>query len=220
MHPYPQARAAADFLLKELGNYCERIEIAGSIRRGAQLVKDIEVVALGALGKEPVPGKLFGATRSFDFLERKLEQVARGRHPSISRPKQQGGRAAPWGPRYKRLNLTYDGVTYAVDLFQATEETWAPTLVIRTGSAAFARLLVTPQMQGGAMPQGLRQRDGRLERCLGRSEDGKRLVWEPLETPDEAAYFAALGLPCWPPPERTETRITDWLFSHSTARNY
>lgn len=40
------AKQIAEALIEELRPYCERISIAGSIRRGKQEVKDIEIVAV------------------------------------------------------------------------------------------------------------------------------------------------------------------------------
>lgn len=215
MHPFELAQAAAAYLVGELCSFCVRIEIAGSIRRGARLVKDIEVVAQATIGKEPEPGKLFGETRPFDFLERKLQQIAQGRHHAILKPKVHAGRTAPWGPRYKKLWVTHGARTFAVDLFQTTASTWGPTLVLRTGPAEFSRLLVTQRAQGGAMPAGMRQHECRLERG-SRDVDGE-LVWSPVETPDEASYFAALGVPLWEPHERTEGRLLAWLRDQGVA---
>lgn len=45
-YPYSEAKAIADRLVEELAPFCERIEIAGSIRRLAPDVKDIEIVCI------------------------------------------------------------------------------------------------------------------------------------------------------------------------------
>lgn len=223
------ARAAAEHLVEQLGPACERIEIAGSIRRGKDPVKDIELVAIAATATEPTPGDLFGAPRECNRLERLLADVSAGRHCSIVRPKQHAGRTAPWGPRYKKLWVTFESrvqsresraeATFPVDLFIATRETFAPLMVIRTGPADFSHRLVTPVDQGGAMPAGLRQHAGRLERLqwAGKINGGQEKVWLPVETPDEESYFAALGLPCWRPAERCESRLVKWLHEHNAS---
>lgn len=43
---HQKAKAIADRLLAQIGPYCERIEIAGSVRRGKPDVHDIEIVAV------------------------------------------------------------------------------------------------------------------------------------------------------------------------------
>lgn len=42
--PLEEARQAAGHLLESLADYCERVELAGSVRRERRMVKDIEVV--------------------------------------------------------------------------------------------------------------------------------------------------------------------------------
>lgn len=207
------ARAAAEWLQKQMQPHCARIAIAGSIRRGKPDVKDIEFVAIGRTEREPAPGQLFD-TRTFDTLDRWCAGVANREHDQIHKPERQGERLAPWGPRYKRLLCAHDGYTFNVDLFIATAETWGPLMVIRTGPGDFSRRLVTQQSMGGAMPTGFRQREGRLQQarwCTPNEDDDE---WTPLDTPDEEAYFAALGLPCWPPEERSEERLVEWLKRH------
>lgn len=62
------ARRMADRLLALLAPACERIAIAGSIRRGVPLVGDIEIVAMPRVTTEPA-GDLWGeATTSVDHL--------------------------------------------------------------------------------------------------------------------------------------------------------
>jgi hypothetical protein len=217
-----QARAAAEYLLEQLRPHCERIEIAGSIRRQKDFVKDIEIVAIGARGTEPVPGSLF-EERECDRLASWLDAiVAAGRHHAIIRPKVHAGRTAPWGPKYKKLWVTHQDVTFPVDLFLATRDNWGPLMVIRTGPAEFSHRLVTPQEQGGAMPRGMRQHEGRLQqRVAVLDDDGDPTLedgWEPVETPDEETYFACLGCPCWAPHQRTEKTLTDHLASRGIVR--
>jgi len=53
---HAQALTIAEQCRKALAPYCERIEIAGSIRRGKPQVKDIELVAMPKM----VPTGLFG----------------------------------------------------------------------------------------------------------------------------------------------------------------
>lgn len=203
-HEFAPAWAAAEFLVEQLREHCFRLEIAGSIRRRQPVVKDIEIVALGTRGSVPIAGNLLGERQEIDCLERFLDKVDAGRHHAIVRPKKHAGRTAPWGPRMKKLWVTHGCATYAVDLFQPTRETWGPVLAIRTGPSDFSRLLVTKRTEGGAMPTDMRQHEGRLEQY----RDSR---WQPLDTPDEAAWFAALGVPLWEPPERTEARLVAWL---------
>jgi DNA polymerase/3'-5' exonuclease PolX len=212
MHPLTAARAAAEYLAAELAPYCQAITIAGSIRRQQRLVKDIEIVAQAAIKERPRAGSLF-EVETFDLLAARLDEIAAGRHHAIIRPKVHAGRTAPWGPRYKKLWITHGGTTYAVDLFIATAETWGPVLTLRTGPAEYSKLLVTSRSQGGAMPAGMKQEEGRLWRRLP-SVDAESFEFEAVETPTEESYFAALRVPFVEPQDRTEERLRDWLRSH------
>lgn len=209
-HDYAAARAAAEALVGLLRYHCSQIEIAGSIRRRKPRVKDLEIVARGR--RCPDVLRLFSAADQVDRLGDWLELVVRdGWHDALRPAPPAEGRAAPWGPRYKRLTFAHAGTVYPVDLFQpACAGSWGPTLAIRTGPADFSRLLVTPRQHGGAMPAGLRQREGRLERLRDCSVPGEQL-WEPLDTPTESDWFGAIGVPCWAPHERTVARLLSWL---------
>jgi hypothetical protein len=70
---------------------------------------------------------------------------------------------------------------------------WGALMVIRTGPADFSEAIVTKRSKGGAMPDSLSQREGALWDHRG----------DRLDTPDEESYFAALGLPCWDPADRS-----------------
>jgi hypothetical protein len=58
----------------------------------------------------------------------------------------------------------------------------------------------------GALPDELQQHDGCLWGPQGR-----------VDTPEEADYFKALGLPCWAPEERTAERLEEYLAGSSPA---
>lgn len=119
----------AEHLLDVLGQFCTRIELAGSLRRRAPLVGDIEIVAI------PVPRlDLFGhpiaASTALDvFLSDRVALVKDG-------------------PRYKQF--VYRG--HAADLFLATNETWGSIFTLRTGSADFSHWLVTRRPHGACPP--------------------------------------------------------------------
>lgn len=129
----------AEHLVAVLGQFCTRIELAGSLRRQTAMVGDIEIVA------SPVPQlDLFGhpIAASTD-----LDTFLRDRVALIKD-----------GPRYKQF--VYRG--YTVDLFLATSKTWGSVLTIRTGSADFSHWLVTSRQAGGARPHAVAFIDGRL----------------------------------------------------------
>lgn len=194
------ARDAAERICRLLEAACERIEIAGSIRRRAALVGDIEIVCQPRLQLDP--GALI-AGNEISALDRHVERIC-GRQGSDL---QFDVELVRRGTRYKRLawwGVGSEKIPRAeinVDLFCVLPPaSWGAIMVIRTGPDDFSRGLVTRRTQGGAMPEGLRQRDGALWGPSGR-----------IDTPEEADYFAALGVPYWPPEERTAERLVEYL---------
>ena len=209
-----KAKAAAAAVVEELATLCDRLVVAGSIRRGAPSVKDIEPVANPEDEPRPAPGTMFNI-ESTDLLDQFLEHVvSHGRHKFLFRPQTYRGRTAPWGSRQKKLWLHHEGIDWPVDLFIVTPETWASQLIIRTGPAEFCARLVKASIYGGAMPPSYRQLDGRLQKVSGWDHVREREVYEPLDTPTEEAYFAALSLPAWRPEERDERTLYAWLIEH------
>ena len=73
--PLADAKRDADKVLRVLGEFCERIVVAGSIRRGRQFVKDIELVAEPhMLPSEPTLFDEAGA-EMVSALERRVPQL-------------------------------------------------------------------------------------------------------------------------------------------------
>jgi DNA polymerase/3'-5' exonuclease PolX len=114
---HADALAMAEDALNALKPYCERILIAGSIRRQRHEVKDCELVAI----PRRVPGGLFG-----DEFE-----VDPGFVTAVNQWEFVKGQ--PTGKYAQRV--LPGGIK--LDLFIATPENWGWQLVIRTGSAEF-----------------------------------------------------------------------------------
>ena len=192
--PLADAERLAGELVRFLGRVCERIEVAGSIRRQRPEVGDIELVAVPKLVAAPGQVDLFGVQVAqgkpvdmLDMLARSwIDGGAFGLRLDVN------GRSAV-GEKYKRL--TYEGV--GLDLFSVVPGGTAQfgvIFTIRTGSAEFSHRLVTPRLEGGWLPSGQRVRDGAIW-------DGATV----LDTPDEAAVFAIIGAPYLAPEKRTDT---------------
>lgn len=115
--PLAQALSVASRLVYDLQDTCERLEIAGSIRRRKEMVKDIELVVIP---KEEIQGLLAEPGRSQGFIRtvmmwEKVKGDAMGRYTQ---------RRLPGGA--------------TLDLFVATPDNWGLILAIRTGSARFS----------------------------------------------------------------------------------
>ena len=181
--PLARAETLATELMIGLRRYCERIEIAGSIRRRRPDVHDIELVCIPR--REPLLVDFFGQVVGYrDQLHEFVEQaVAAGR---LEHRLDKNGRPA-FGEKYKRLQFKGIGL----DLFSVIEPAqFGMIFVIRTGSADFTHRLVTQQRFGGLLPNYWSVRDGALWNERG----------ELITTPEEADVFTALGMD-WIAPE-------------------
>jgi len=114
---YPLAAS----LLKDLSQFCDKIEIAGSIRRRKQTVKDIEIVCIPK--KISVPDGLFDSkyVRSPGFVKYlKRKTIIKG---------------DPEKGKYIKIFYNKD---IKADIFCAHKENWGYIFAIRTGSAEFS----------------------------------------------------------------------------------
>lgn len=132
---YAKALAIASEIVEWLEPECERVAIAGSVRRRRVDVHDIEIcVAL-----KPVKD-LFGNNAMVDIDMGSLGAMLKN------------------GPRYKQVAL-HSGIN--LDLFIVQEPAqWGVIFALRTGPAALSKLLVTPRKAGGLLPSFARVRDG------------------------------------------------------------
>jgi len=147
-YPLAAATVLAEHLLARLAPACERIAIAGSLRRRKTTVKDIELVAIP---KQVPADDLFGDVTKSALDDLLAVEIAAGR---LARNLQHKGD----GARAKYLWLP-DG-DLAVDLFLADADNWGNILAIRTGDGGFTKRLVTSTRLGGCMPDGMRQSEG------------------------------------------------------------
>ncbi len=170
-----EARHIAASLLISLAPACDRIEIAGSIRRGNPGVGDIEFVAI------PKPGQDLFGNLTYEMTELDC---------ALARLVQEGRLAlVKGGKRYKQFILP-EGIT--LDLFVVLPPAqWGVIFAIRTGPADFSAWLVTPRSKGGRLPSYLKVEDG--------------AVWNDrklLPASEEKDFFDLLGLPYMEPGKR------------------
>lgn len=174
------AENIAQELLRTLASCCERIEVAGSVRRRKAQVKDLEIVYISKTGVFqngtlfPIEGALID-----QGLALLVERGILGWDYDTPRN----------GPKYKRLVHLNSGLV--VELFAAQPSTWGYILALRTGPAEFNQRLVSPPWKGGIKPLNLSFVDG-VVLCHG----------VPVEVPDELAFFRLFGLPVIAPEQR------------------
>lgn len=201
-----EAEAIALAIVERLAPFCERLAIAGSIRRRVAEVKDVELLAIPAR-RQQQPG-LFEdlpvtvKAPPVDELDEALGEML-GDLVVRKRPDRRG--RTFWGPSDKRILWRY-GVGHAdwipVDLFGASFETWGAKLALRTGPWELSKRLVTPRAQGGLMPDDLQFTKGGLYRFDTQTNARFRTF---VPTPDEATLFRELGLPYVAPERRFDS---------------
>lgn len=180
------ADAIVSRLLLSMDRHCERVAVAGSVRRRVPEVKDIEVVAI------PRRRALFNmpdATAQENLLHgwaltSGIRWIKPGTSEIVDWPLKRDG-------KYWR-GLLPDGIK--LDLFLCTPENWGIVFLIRTGSAAFTKELVTHGQQIGKRALG-----GFLRR--GTSEESPI-----IPTPEERDVFCELSLAWVAPPMRVDGR--------------
>lgn len=127
--PRAVALQVADQLLALLTPGCERIAIAGSLRRGKPDVGDVEVLYIPRVVRRPDPADMF-AEVDVNLTEQLIgDGLALG---FIGQRLNADGRVS-WGTKNKLAVHIETGMP--VDLFAATAENWSNYLVCRTGPA-------------------------------------------------------------------------------------
>lgn len=175
-----------------LKSFCERIEIAGSVRRKKEEVKDIEIVAIPKFHKTSMAvyqstfdfkGILSVPMTQADLLGTRVQQlIAEG--ILVHGEPSKGMTRAPCGPKYYRLK--YDGEK--LDLFSVISPAqWGVVFTIRTGDRDFSHWLAQR-----ALEIGMRIDEGALY--------SPRVL---ISTPEEADFFKALKVK-WIEPEKRD----------------
>lgn len=175
--PYRYMRAYADALVERLSGVCDRIEIAGSIRRGRAAVADVEIVAIPKHDMDLLNERIVTPCGP---LARKL-----ARWP-ITLEKN--------GHRYKRFSFSekHDPNSLIhVDLFLTTPEQWGLIFMLRTGSADFSRRMVTAKSAGGYKPDKYKVDKGQLW-----------FMGNPIPVREEPELFDLYGMQYFAPRER------------------
>ena len=171
---------------------CERVEIAGSLRRQCAEVHDIEIVA------KP-------KTDPFDQLQIRVADML-SHHWLEPGPKSKDGKKPPMGPRYYRLQIPVQRPecdSIQLDLFAVLPPAdFGVIYAIRTGSAEFSHWLVTE-----ALRKGMQVEDGQLWKW---SPSGKPLLLQErvkIPCPEEVDFFRALGIEYVHPSDRQQPAI-------------
>jgi DNA polymerase/3'-5' exonuclease PolX len=186
-----EAQAIANRLVAQISPFCRRVEIAGSIRRGCQVVKDIELVVVPewAEGERP-------ASALFDLGEATprvnlLHVWARSAGVHNCRWIKTGtSEVVDWVPKAEgKYWRALVGEEIKLDLFLTTPEQWGLIFLIRTGSAEFSQAVMAYAKYYTRF---------HVERGTLCYRNGLQLT-----TPTEQDVFDSLGLDFVEPRERT-----------------
>jgi len=191
-----ESQRVAEQVRVALAPYCDRIEVAGSVRREKPEVKDVEICFITSVVSRRV--NLFEEDKVPAISVGVLDLVESGVLSWDLEVKRNG-------PKYKRLIHNESGMV--IELFGGTPQNWGLVYAVRTGPGGFNHCIVSAKAIGGAMPHGMRMKDGRLW-YLGHA----------LPTPDEETYFKFLNLPLWPPQERDGDKLHCWLSEQPAER--
>lgn len=177
------ALAIAEAFVAAIRPGCDRVEIAGSLRRGSPDVGDIEVVARPTTHPEP-SGLFFEVDVDVSDLDPLVDRlVASGDYERLL------GK-----DRYTKLRYRPAGVQ--IDLFTVRPPAqWGVIYLIRTGPADYSQWLVTE-----ARRKGFHVREGAMHRgSLGCPQSRE---CEVIPTPEEHDVYALLGMPWTVPAAR------------------
>lgn len=167
------AREKVGRLADMLRDTCERIEVAGSIRRGKDTVKDAELVAIG---------------RGSDLMDRLDQMVSAG---TISKALYGEKGLTRWGAAYR--GLVFDGLR--VEIFGADGNSWGNQYWLRTGPGD-ANQFIMKWLIWKRAP--LRFQDGHVWSSANWQsvKDGWRAADRvKLALREEADFFAVMGMP-------------------------
>jgi DNA polymerase/3'-5' exonuclease PolX len=179
--PRGEALEVARELCNRLKPLCERLVVAGSLRRKKADVGDVEIIYIPRLAEDRVD---FFVTKMVSLADEEIERMLADGTLS-KRPSKTGG--TTWGQQNK-LALHKTGMP--VDIFRTNERSWWNYLVCRTGPADSNTRIATEAKRKGWQwnPYGV---------GFTRLSDGEVL---PVES--EEAVFSFVGLPFLPPEER------------------
>jgi DNA polymerase (family 10) len=186
LFPWDAAIWKATEIKDKLAPHCERIEIAGSIRRGKKMVKDIDLVVIPKMtSKESLLGVTDDLAKT-DFYEALPN--------ALTAIKAEGTKLIR-GTAQLAL-----GPCIPVDIYVATAERWATLLLIRTGSREHNIWLCSRAFHCGgklhADGSGL-ELAGQYDAVLQRTANMRVLRPE-----SEEEIFKALGIPFAEPRDR------------------
>ena len=178
------ALEAANLVIDGIMQHCERIEIAGSLRRGREMVGDVDLVAIAGPGAALRIGQVMrelhvGAAKDYRAGEKMVSAVVR-----VPAEWTRGTEEAQW-------------TEVQVDVYFATPENFGMLMVVRTGSAQhnvyMAKLARSLNMKFAA-GSGVLDKDGNV---MGAKTEEEVFGAFGLEVPVPEQREIICGMPAW-----------------------
>lgn len=193
MYILSSAQSTAELVLQHLAPHCDRIEVAGSVRRKVQEVKDLEIVCQPKKVFVKNPALLFdeGKWQVSEDFEFALDNIS----AAVEKGQVSG--------RYMKVILK-NGMP--MDLFMPQPADYFRQLVIRTGNSDYVHNVIAAQwkIKGWCGTEnGLRL----ITECAPKTGTDGKTTWRcttdhptlPPVWESEKAFFYWLGLPFTPP---------------------
>ncbi len=184
--PLADAQFVAEGLVRLLEPACERIAIAGSIRRRKPDVGDIELLCVPTYREMR---DLWGPYGRQDMLTTRVQELM---HKGILQCRPAGkSKSYTFGPQNKLMVHCASGIP--VDIFSTTQANWGMALLVRTGPAEF-------NIRVMARLKALGHRGHAYGGITLHAADPARA--QELACPDEETVFRTLGWPYIEPERR------------------
>ena len=128
-HRWPRADAVAVAreLVDAIQPHCERLVVAGSLRRRKRTIGDVEIIYMTRIDVRPAGDDLF-RTEQVRIAEEAIQRLEEAQ-VLVRRLNTRGNET--YGPKNKLMVHVASGMP--VDLFAATDDVWHNYLVCRTG---------------------------------------------------------------------------------------
>ena|ERR1035437_2357644 len=178
------ALKVAKEIIETLTNCCEKIEIAGSLRREKEEVGDIEILYVPKYIERNERNLLFEVKTIRNVADEKLEELLRKNyfHKRINKIG-----STVYGDKNKLLKHVESGIN--VDLFSTTIPAWYNYLVCRTGGAANNALIAGRAKDMGwkwkVYEEGFENRNSKEIRKISSEEEVYAFVGLPYIKPKE-----------------------------------
>lgn len=175
--PLEIADTVATEIVGRLEGCCERIEVAGSIRRRKPDVGDVELLCIPRVEASALTNLLGEEISTIDLLDRELQTWLQAGY--LDYRLNSAGHRIGYGPFNKFLVHLSSGMS--VDVFSTTERNWGMALFIRTGPAKWNVKAMTRFLQlglAGHAYRGITDTDGRAADCPDEETVFRHLEWQ------------------------------------------